>query len=125
MLSEIYKTCMAVKYSEGGHLLAAANQNNINIYNPYKLQIVQQFPAGHAGQIRSFVWEKQDSLLISSCNQGILNVWDISNGNRVVDHPHNKSKVSYQIYDPFYDLLLDFCQDGSIRFYIEKGTNYI
>lgn len=25
VFSEIYKTCMAVKYSEGGHLLAAAN----------------------------------------------------------------------------------------------------
>lgn len=34
--TETTKTCNALSYSEGGHILAAANGNQIQLYDPLK-----------------------------------------------------------------------------------------
>jgi hypothetical protein len=52
ILSDPVKACGAVAYSNGGHFLAAGFFNAINIYNPYKMEIVFNLPPSHSGLIK-------------------------------------------------------------------------
>lgn len=36
--------------------MACAVGNSINIYDPYKFEVVQSFPSSHSGTITSLVW---------------------------------------------------------------------
>ncbi len=69
--------------------MAAANGCNIHIYNPYSLELITVLSGGHPGAalIKSLRFVKEDAMLVSSCTYGVTNMWNIKNGNRVMEHP--------------------------------------
>jgi WD40 repeat protein len=79
------KGCFLIRFSRGGHLLAAAHpkpkstQSLINIYNAYTRQLVILLP-GHTFIIRDLQWTANDYLLYSCALDGTISEWAIGNG---------------------------------------------
>ena len=71
----------ALKYSCGGHLFAALNGCNIQVYNSLYGSLICTL-RGHISAVRSFVWQNLDSRLMSVGSDGTILVWDIFPGRR-------------------------------------------
>ncbi|CAI2386786.1 unnamed protein product [Moneuplotes crassus] len=68
------KVCKFLRYSNGGHFLAAGNGNNITIIDPYTFQ--SQFTlVGHPSSVRYLKWTESDSHLLSNCHHGTSYGW--------------------------------------------------
>ncbi|KAL4462030.1 hypothetical protein ABPG74_000875 [Tetrahymena malaccensis] len=118
------KPCTAISYSNGGHLLAAANGSMITIYNPYEFTALQQLN-GHAAALKEIEWIDNDLKIISTCQNGLLNVWDIQTGQRVVEFAYKTHKLNAVTYDLKYDLVVCACADNKLRLFKEKGMTQI
>lgn len=126
------KDCTAVAYSDGGNLLAASNhQDNrylILIYNPYTFEKVMEF-SGHNGNLREILWSCNDTMLISSCNQGFLFCWTLlpkGNDHREVEHACDKKyKYNAVTYDIEWDLVVACCADSKLRIFSDKGQSQV
>jgi WD40 repeat protein len=68
------KVCNCIKYSNGGHYLAAGNGNVITIIDPYTFEI-KYLLHGHPNSLRILNWTDSDSHLISVCNNGSVYGW--------------------------------------------------
>ena len=83
-LKQVYvdqiKNCYAVEYADGGHILAASNQTQINLYNPCSFELIyslcgvmsEKGPIVHTGIIKNIKWVDKDRVLISQCSDGKL-----------------------------------------------------
>lgn len=125
------KDCSAISYSDGGNLLAASNHLNnhfmIHIYNSYTFDKIMDLD-GHAGFLREILWSCNDTMLISSCSQGILFCWILSKGDKdpLVEHACSKQyKYNAVTYDIEWDLVVACCADSKMRLFAEKGVNQI
>ncbi|EGR28381.1 WD repeat protein [Ichthyophthirius multifiliis] len=114
------KTCTAISYSEGGHLLAAGNLQIINIYNPYEYILLYTLN-GHAVALKSIEWINNDQNIISICQGGLLNVWDLKTGTRFIEHSYRQHKLLAVAYDFDFDLVVCACSDNKLRIFKEKG----
>ncbi|XP_002068679.3 cilia- and flagella-associated protein 57 [Drosophila willistoni] len=74
--------CNDVRYSNLGHLMAAAYDNNITITSVYNLEVVINLK-GHNGTVLSVAWTKTDKYLISGGAEGAIYQWDIETGSRL------------------------------------------
>ncbi|XP_061387739.1 cilia- and flagella-associated protein 57 [Musca vetustissima] len=77
-----FPRCKDVKYSNYGHLMAAAYNSTIAITSVYNLEILITLK-GHNGTVLSVAWTKNDKYLISGGNEGAIYQWDVDNGNRL------------------------------------------
>lgn len=61
------------------------------------------------------------------CNGGVVIQWNVATGHRKYEHLNgNKQiKVNCQLYDPDFDLCLDCCQDGKLKFWTDKGYQVV
>jgi WD40 repeat protein len=72
-----------LKFSNGGHLLAAAypkqkyNIHHINIYNAYTLEEVAHL-TDHNNIITEMVWTRNDEFLLSTGLDGAIIEWRVS-----------------------------------------------
>lgn len=74
--------CNDVRYSNLGHLMAAAYDNNISVTSVYNLNVVIQLK-GHNGTVQSVAWTRTDKYLISGGAEGAIYQWDIETGARL------------------------------------------
>ena len=126
------KDCTAISYSDGGNLLAASDHINthykINIYNTYTFEKVMVLD-GHTGFLREILWSCNDTMLISSCSQGLLFCFVISRGMKdpLVEHscPSKQYKYNAVTYDIEWDLVVACCTDEKMRLFGEKGVNQV
>ncbi|EDV36538.1 uncharacterized protein Dana_GF13013 [Drosophila ananassae] len=95
--------CNAVRYSNLGHLMAAAFDNNIAVTSVYKLDVMINLK-GHNGIVLSVAWSKNDKYLISGGAEGAIYLWDIESGTRVQEIVQKGTEyvtVSCSFGDPF------------------------
>lgn len=141
------KPCTALKYSEGGHYLAAgyAIQNVIHIMDSYSMVTIKSLN-GHSSNVKELIWMSHDKLLLSTCVNGNVNVWNIlskesriksmedrsglgdikAKNDKDLEHfIQDKKRYSYLAvaYDPEFDFLVCCCTDHKLRVYNEKGFN--
>ncbi len=91
------KHCRTLKFSNGGHYLAAANAGSnshlIHIISTYTAVEKMEFK-GHTNKVKSLCWSKDDSILVSCGADGGIYSWKVneSTSNQVirVDHPSEK-----------------------------------
>lgn len=63
------KHCYCVRYSNGGHLLAAGNGNQISIIDPYTFQLLFT-QVWHPNTVKTLKWTESDSHLLSKSSHG-------------------------------------------------------
>jgi WD40 repeat protein len=107
------KNCYCVRYSNGGHFLAAGNGNLISIIDPYTFQTIFT-QIGHLHPVRFLRWTESDSHLLSKSNHGTLNsnfeIYRASDLNsKRVEPDRFEFNVKYMtvnsfVYDEEYDL---------------------
>lgn len=97
------KPCTAISYSNGGNLLAAgkiylhrkydfnlkckASSSILTIYNPYDYTVLHSLN-GHSSALKDIEWIDNDLKLISTCQNGLLNLWDMQTGIRIIEHAY-------------------------------------
>lgn len=124
------KDCTAVAYSDGGNLLAASHhQDNrylVLIYNSYNFEKVMEM-GGHNGNLKEILWSSNDTMLITSCNQGILFCWTLSkvNDDKVEHVCDKKYKYNAVTYDIEWDLIVACCADSKLRLFSDKGQSQV
>lgn len=79
------KMCKEVRFSNGGHLFAAAAGPNVVVYGTYTLELLGALK-GHAGPVRSLAFSADD-LAIATCGvDGAVYEWAVDGLMRVDDH---------------------------------------
>lgn len=81
--------------------------------------------SGHGGNIHSLIWKDRDRYLLSCCSNSIVFVWDSYNDfGQVLEHfIANKTNHYYSVdYDPELDILVCCCDDGTVKFFRNKGA---
>ncbi|CAD8184741.1 unnamed protein product [Paramecium pentaurelia] len=121
--NETTKVCNALTYSEGGHILAAANGNQIQLYNPLTYKMINVLP-NHQTNLKDLLFIDRDNLLISQCQFGILYVWNLLSGERILEHAQKQNKYQSLCYDFEYDLVIGV-SDQKLKVYHEKGQNMV
>ncbi|CDS41242.1 WD repeat containing protein 65 [Echinococcus multilocularis] len=74
--------CKECAFSNGGHLFAAVQGNNIQLYSSTSFVLVNTLKA-HNGKIRCLLWSTDDNKLISCGMDGAVYEWDPYTGKRV------------------------------------------
>jgi len=118
------KSCKAIKYSEGGHLMAVGFASQIHIISPYRLKTVKVLPPNHSGQIIQFSWLERDRYLLSLCSNSSVIVWDTRTWDIYAEH-YMPNKLYHYIsveYDVEFDILVCCSSDKTVRFYKSRGT---
>lgn len=64
--------CHLLKFSNGGHLLAAVSGRNIYIIRSYSRETLKVFKTNHTGTIKNVVFDEKDYFLYSIGNDGII-----------------------------------------------------
>ncbi|BFG04282.1 cilia- and flagella-associated protein 57 [Drosophila madeirensis] len=94
--------CNDVRYSNLGHLMAAAYDNNIAITSVYNLEVLINLK-GHNGTVLSVAWTRTDKYLISGGAEGAIYQWDLETGSRlqeIVQKGTEYVTVSCSFHDP-------------------------
>lgn len=84
--------CTLIKFSRGGHFIAAVNGSNIQIFNTFTGALVCTL-RGHNNKIRNLVWLDYDARLMSVGSEGCVYFWDL--------FPANKRPEQYMSQAPF------------------------
>ncbi|KAM7541122.1 hypothetical protein Aperf_G00000038958 [Anoplocephala perfoliata] len=74
--------CKECAFSNGGHLFAAVQGNNIQLYSATSFQLLNTLKA-HNGKIRCLLWSADDNKLISCGIDGAIYEWDPYTGKRI------------------------------------------
>ncbi|KAM7345854.1 testes of unusual size isoform 1-T1 [Cochliomyia hominivorax] len=82
-----FPRCKDVKYSNYGHLMAAAYDSNIAITSVYNLDVLMILK-GHNGIVLSISWARNDKYLISGGNEGAIYQWNTETGERLQEIVH-------------------------------------
>lgn len=70
------RACTYVKFSKGGHYVAAICGSSIQIFNTFTGTLVCSL-RGHANKIRSIAWMNYDSRMMSTGADGVVYFWDL------------------------------------------------
>ena len=81
------KNCREAKFSGGGHMLAAANGNSINVFDFYTGEKVADL-RGHNGKVRSIFWLDSGSQILSCGQDGAVYIWEIDGCKRTGEFVH-------------------------------------
>ena len=74
-----------MRFSNGGHLFAAAHGNAIQVFNTWTFDIVAVLK-GHNGKVRSLYWTPDDQLLVSAGSDGAVYTWNVLDSKRDSEH---------------------------------------
>ncbi|VDK34050.1 unnamed protein product [Taenia asiatica] len=74
--------CKECAFSNGGHLFAAVQGNNIQLYSSTSFTLINTLKA-HNGKIRCLLWSTDDNKLISCGMDGAVYEWDPYTGKSV------------------------------------------
>ncbi|XP_053692096.1 cilia- and flagella-associated protein 57 [Sabethes cyaneus] len=77
-----FPSCTQLKFSNQGHLLAAAHGKLINLISIFTFEIIQTLK-GHNGKILSLSWSSDDAILASGGDDGAIYKWNVVTGERV------------------------------------------
>ncbi|XP_065072592.1 cilia- and flagella-associated protein 57 [Ochlerotatus camptorhynchus] len=77
-----YPNCTQLKFSNHGHLLAAAHGNIISLICIFTFSVIQTLK-GHNGTILSLSWSTDDLFLASGGNDGAIYKWNVVTGERM------------------------------------------
>lgn len=77
-----YPNCTQLKFSNRGHLLAAAHGKVISLISIFTFDVVQTLK-GHNGTILSLSWSTDDLSLASGGNDGAIYKWNVVTGERM------------------------------------------
>jgi WD40 repeat protein len=64
--------CYLLKFSHGGHLLAAVSGKTLYIIRAFTRETLKIFKTNHAGQIKSIVFHESDFFVYSVGNDGMI-----------------------------------------------------
>ncbi|XP_051912727.1 LOW QUALITY PROTEIN: cilia- and flagella-associated protein 57 [Hippocampus zosterae] len=67
-----FRNCTDIRFSNGGHMFAAASQSVIYVYRFYLPDSPLKVFKDHVAKIRSLFWSREDSLLVSCANDGTV-----------------------------------------------------
>jgi WD40 repeat protein len=71
------KNCTILKFSNGGHLLAAVSGKTIYIIKSYTRELLREFKTPHTSTVKSIIWEENDNYLYSIGAGGIVVEYNI------------------------------------------------
>uniref|UniRef100_A0A1Q3G5C9 Putative golgin subfamily protein n=1 Tax=Culex tarsalis TaxID=7177 RepID=A0A1Q3G5C9_CULTA len=77
-----FPNCTQLKFSNLGHLLAAAHGKIISLICIFTFEVVQTLK-GHNGTILSLSWSTDDAILASGGNDGAIYKWNVVTGERM------------------------------------------
>ncbi|PAA47901.1 hypothetical protein BOX15_Mlig009485g2, partial [Macrostomum lignano] len=79
--------CKECAFSNGGHLLAAAHGNTVQVFNTLTYQCVANLK-GHSGRVRCLAWRQGDIGLVTGGQEGAVYEWNLADptGGRVWEH---------------------------------------
>jgi WD40 repeat protein len=81
------KNCRECRFSSGGHMLAAANGNSINVFDFYTGEKVADL-RGHNGKVRSIHWMDSGAHILSCGQDGAVYIWEIDGSKRTGEFVH-------------------------------------
>lgn len=95
-----FKSCKSVKFSNGGHLFAAASTTSVLIISTYSFKTVANL-RGHTGMVRDLHWSHDDRFLATAGYEGALYEWDIYNQEkpRIQDCIEKQATFQACVYD--------------------------
>jgi WD40 repeat protein len=70
--------CYLLKFSHGGHLLAAVSGKVLYIIRAFTRETLKVFKTNHAGQIKSIVFHESDFFIYSVGNDGMIVEYDLT-----------------------------------------------
>jgi cilia- and flagella-associated protein 57 len=76
--------CTEVRFSKGGHYIAAANGANVQIFNAMSGAVVSTL-RGHTAKVRTIVWMNLDTKLMTIGQEGTVYFWEAFTGARGSD----------------------------------------
>lgn len=79
------KSCRVCKFSNGGHMFAAANGNMVQIYSFYTCELITTL-RGHNGKVKSLHWNSFDTVIISAGVDGALYQWQVEDSKRLGEY---------------------------------------
>ncbi|RZF34875.1 hypothetical protein LSTR_LSTR012870 [Laodelphax striatellus] len=76
------RECNEARFSNSGHMFAAANMFDIQIYSTITFHLIFTFK-GHKGKINTLLWTQNDLVLLSCGEDGSYCEWDLFEGKNV------------------------------------------
>eukprot|EP00049_Salpingoeca_infusionum_P018833 m.358992 g.358992 ORF g.358992 m.358992 type:complete len:1196 (+) comp18362_c0_seq1:186-3773(+) len=70
------RECRECRFSNGGHVFAAAQGNIIQLYSTWTFQNIASLK-GHNGRIKSLAWSADDTKLVSCGSDGAVYEWNV------------------------------------------------
>lgn len=109
----VARQCSLVKFSVGGHLLAAALGSNLQVFNTYTGAPVATL-RGHNNKIKNLIWSCYDSKMMTIGSEGVVYHWELFPVARLHEHypgtvpiaSGTASKDTSKVYVATYDRLL-------------------
>ncbi|XP_058814914.1 cilia- and flagella-associated protein 57 [Topomyia yanbarensis] len=77
-----FPSCTQLKFSNQGHLLAAAHGKIISLICIFTFEVIQTLK-GHNGKILSLSWSTDDAILASGGDDGAIYKWNVVTGDRM------------------------------------------
>ena len=73
------KNCTILKFSNGGHLVAALSNKSLFIIKSYTRETLREFKTSHTGIIKSIVWDENDYYVYTVGNDGVIIEYNLFN----------------------------------------------
>lgn len=86
------RACKECRFSNGGHIFAAANGNILQIFSTWTFENIENLK-GHNGKVKSIYWTPDDSSLVSAGSDGAVYTWNIRLMKR--EHEHILKSCGY------------------------------
>ncbi|KOC64830.1 WD repeat-containing protein 65 [Habropoda laboriosa] len=78
------RCCKTVKFSHGGHAFAAVNGNIVQVYSCIGFT-VSYILKGHTSRVKTVLWSRTDTKLLTLGAEGAIYQWDMSTGRRCAE----------------------------------------
>ena len=105
---------------ESKHLISAARDNTIKIWDPSKLALVRTLE-GHGDQVRSIdVWQDK---IVSASTDNLVILWDMNSGQQLMTSYDHFAAVEQVVFDPSGKFIVSGAGDKQLNIY-DGGLNY-
>ncbi|KAI8904018.1 WD40-repeat-containing domain protein [Gorgonomyces haynaldii] len=85
----------------------------------YQLEerVMSEHPTSHDQPIRAVMYNPTFKVVVSGCDEGIVNIWDIDSGQRTFtfDQTHGASEITAMAFDSSQRRLFTGARDGTIK----------
>ena len=71
--------CTLLKFSNGGHILAAVNDKNIHFLRSYSRETIKTIHSPHSGQITAIYFHNSDNFFYTAGNDGSIIQYNLMN----------------------------------------------